>query len=114
MPRDEWREYERDSRIRFEGYEIHHPFEANIWELPEDKQQYFLDSIALAGCNTGKEIPEKFVDWITWKLGDAIADTYMLPYNRKMFGDNLNELGIYWLDKLPNTSYEETLKSCRN
>lgn len=113
MPRDEWRQYERDSRIRFDQYELHHPFEANIWELPEDKQKYFLDSIAKAGCNTGKEIPEKFVDWITWKLGDAIAETYMLPYNRKMFGENLNELGIYWLDKLPNTSYEETLKSCR-
>ena len=113
MPQDEWRQYERDSRIRFDEYELHHPFEANIWELPEDKQKLFLDSIAKAGCNTDKEIPDKFVDWIYWKLGDAIADTYMLPYNRKMFGDNLNELGIYWLDKLPNTSYEETLRSCR-
>lgn len=26
----------------------------------------------------------------------------MLPYNKKMFGDELNELGTYWLEKLPN------------
>ena len=113
MPRDEWREYERDSRIRYDKYELHHPFEANIWELPGEQQKFFLKSIAIAGCNTGKEMPERFVDWIRWKLGDAIAQTYMLPYNRKVFGDILNDLGTYWLDKLPNTSYEETLKSCR-
>ena len=113
MPKDEWREYARDSRIRFSQYELHHPFEANIWELPEDVQEEFLASIASAGCNTGAAVPERFVDWIGWKLGDKIAETYMLPYNRKMFGDNLNDLGTYWLEKLPNTSYEETLRSCR-
>ncbi|WP_026651480.1 protoporphyrinogen/coproporphyrinogen oxidase [Butyrivibrio proteoclasticus] len=113
MPRDEWDSYERDSRIRFKTFELHHPFEANIWELPEDEQQKFLDSISEAGCNTGAKKPEKFIDWITWKLGDKIAEEYMLPYNRKMFGDNLNDLGIYWLDKLPDVSYEETLESCR-
>jgi protoporphyrinogen oxidase len=123
MPKEEWREYDRDSRIRFtpgfvpdadkREYEIHHPFEANLWELPENIQKPFLESIAAAGCNAGQEMPEKFVDWISWKLGDLIAKEYMLPYNMKMFGDNLNALGTYWLEKLPNVSYEDTLKSCR-
>ena len=36
----------------------------------------------------------------------------MLPYNRKMFADELDELGIYWLDKLPDVSFEDTLRSC--
>ncbi len=123
MPKEMWLEFDRDSRIRFvpefadgdekREYELHHPFEANLWELPENIQKVFLDSIAGAGCNTGKNKPEKFIDWISWKLGDAIAREYMLPYNKKMFGDNLNELGIYWLEKLPNVSYEDTLKSCK-
>ena len=55
---------------------------------------------------------EKFVDWIYWKLGKKIADDYMIPYNQKMFGENLNELGTYWLNKLPNVSFDETLISC--
>ena len=29
-----------------------------------------------------------------------------------MFGRDLNELGTYWLSKLPNVSFEETLLSC--
>ena len=124
MPKSEWNRFERDSRIRLsllpkadaskkKEYELHHPFEANIWELPAAIQKRFLESIAQAGCNTGIPAPEKFVDWITWKLGDEIAREYMLPYNRKMYGDNLNELGTYWLEKLPNVSYEQTLESCK-
>ena len=114
LPQEEWNYFERDSRIRFQGYEIHHPFEANIWQLPDAVQAGYLDSIARAGCNTGAPMPEKFVDWITWKLGDKIAADYMLPYNRKMFSDQLNALGTYWLDKLPNVSFEDTLQSCRD
>lgn len=114
MPEDEWNYFERDSRIRFQNYEINHPFEANIWQLPENKQKEYLDSISKAGCNTGKRMPETFVEWITWKLGDKIAEDYMIPYNRKMFSDELNELGTYWLDKLPNVSFEDTFNSCRD
>ncbi len=113
MPENEWNVYERDSRIRIHGQEVGHPFEANIWQLPEELQNRYLESIKNAGCNTGEEKPEKFTDWIRWKLGDEIADNYMLPYNSKMFSETLDELGTYWLEKLPNVSYEETLQSCR-
>lgn len=112
MPKEEWNKFERDSRIYFAGGYIGHPFEANIWQMDSGKQKEYLDSIAEAGCNRGEKMPEEFVDWIYWKLGKRIAEDYMLPYNEKMFGSNLNILGTYWLNKLPNVSYEETRKSC--
>ncbi len=112
MPKDEWDEYERDSMIEVEGQLVHHPIEANIWEMDLQKQVEYLKSIAAAGCNLGKKMPRRFVDWIYWKLGDKIAENYMLPYNRKMFGEQLNRLGTYWLEKLPNVNFEETLLSC--
>lgn len=112
LNRDEWQVFSRDSRIRYDNFEINHPFEANIWQLPIEKQMDYLESIARAGCNTGKEMPGKFVDWIIWKLGTEIAKDYMIPYNQKMFGENLNELGNYWLEKLPNVSFRDTLRSC--
>ena len=109
----EWNSFDRDSRIRVHGTEINHPFEANIWQLPKEYQDKYLDSIQKAGCNTGVEKPSLFTEWIRWKLGDEIADNYMLPYNSKMFSDTLDELGTYWLEKLPNVSYEDTLRSCK-
>lgn len=112
LPKEEWNLFERDSRISVKGDVIGHPFEANIWQFPLEKQVTYLESIAKAGCNGTEAMPEKFVDWIRWKLGDEIAKDYMIPYNRKMFSDELNELGTYWLEKLPNVSFRETLLSC--
>lgn len=114
MPESEWDLYTRDSRIDMGDYVIGSPIEANIWQMPQHIQADYLSTIAEAGCNTGKEKPERFTDWILWKLGKRITEDYMLPYNQKMFGDNLNDLGTYWLEKLPNVSYEETLKSCQD
>ena len=112
LPKEEWTLFERDSRIEVDHVTIGHPFEANIWQMPLEKQVDYLESIAKAGCNSEVQMPEKFVDWITWKLGDQIAKDYMIPYNKKMFADELNELGTYWLEKLPDVSFKETLLSC--
>ena len=112
MPENEWDRYERDSRIVVNGNTINSPIEANIWQMKLEDQVQYLKAIAVAGCNLNEEMPEKFVDWIYWKLGKKIAEDYMIPYNQKMFGENLNELGTYWLNKLPNVSFDETLISC--
>ena len=112
MPRKEWNHFVRDTSIFVNGRYISHPFEANIWQFGIDAQTEYLSSIARAGCVTGKPKPEKFTDWITWKLGDRIAHDYMLPYNSKMFGSELENLGTYWLEKLPDVSFEDTIRSC--
>jgi protoporphyrinogen oxidase len=112
MPRHEWNSYQRISRIRLRGQEIDHPLEANLWQLSKSDQVDFLESIAQAGCVRGEPMPEAFADWVVWKLGDRIAREYMLPYNRKIWAMDPNELGTYWLHKLPDVSFRETLRSC--
>jgi protoporphyrinogen oxidase len=114
MPENEWNLFERDSQISIDNIMIGHPFEANIWQMPQKMQVEYLKSIAIAGCNLNQPQPEKFTKWIKWKLGDMVAEKYMLPYNSKIFGKDLDELGTYWLDKLPNVSFDETLLSCLN
>ena len=112
MPREEWQEHHRVSKIRIRGIELDHPLEGNLWQLPVADQIDFLESIARAGSVLGAPQPEAFADWITWKLGECIAQEYMLPYNRKIWGMDPNALGTYWLYKLPNVSFRETLQSC--
>ena len=112
MPREEWNEHKRVSKIRLRGVELDHPLEGNLWQLPVADQIDFLESIAKAGVLRGEPQPEAFADWITWKLGDCIAREYMLPYNRKIWSMDPNALGTYWLYKLPDVSFRETLQSC--
>lgn len=112
MPEEEWDLYTRDSRIVVNGNVVNHPIEANIWQMGLEDQVEYLKSIAVAGCNLGTNMPTDFVDWIYWKLGSKVAEDYMIPYNQKMFSKELNQLGTYWLEKLPNVSFEETLLSC--
>lgn len=112
MPREEWNFYERNSQIAIYEQFINSPIESNIWQLSIDKQVEHLKEIAIAGCNLDLPKPDKFTDWIYWKLGKKIAEDYMIPYNQKMFAENLDELGTYWMEKLPDVSFEETLRSC--
>lgn len=112
MPRDEWNLCDRVSKIRVRGMEIDHPLEANLWQFPSEVQAEYLESIAQAGCVRGEVMPESFAAWIKWKLGDRIAQEYMLPYNYKIWSMDPDQLGTYWLYKLPDVSFRETLLSC--
>jgi protoporphyrinogen oxidase len=112
MPESEWRRHTRIAKVRIRGTEADHPLEGNLWQLGIDDQVDFLQSICAAGCANGLPMPDDFVSWIRWKLGDRIAEEYMLPYNRKMWGGHLDVLGTYWLHKLPAVSFRDTLRSC--
>ena len=112
MGEDELSSFERITKINTGRERIGYPYEANIWQLPIDDEVEHLKSIAAAGCNTGAKEPDNFLDWISWKLGDKIAEEYMIPYNEKIFSVDLKSLGTYWMNKLPNVSFEDTLRSC--
>lgn len=112
MPENEWVLHTRIAKIKLRGIEVDHPLEANLWQLPIEAQSEFLESIAQAGCVIKAPIPEMFEDWCRWKFGERLANEYMLPYNRKIWRMPLNRLGTYWLNKLPNVSFRETLMSC--
>lgn len=112
MPETEWTLFDRVSRIRLGGQEIDHPLEANLWQLSKESQVDYLESIAQAGCVRGSPAPASFAEWVTWKLGDRIANDYMLPYNSKIWSMDLADLGTYWLYKLPDVSFRDTLRSC--
>ncbi|QKM64060.1 amine oxidoreductase [Polynucleobacter tropicus] len=112
MPEDEWQLFDRISKIQIHGMEIDHPLEANLWQLPRHLQIGYLESIAQAGCVVNKPHPHSFSEWVIWKFGVDIANQYLLPYNRKIFSMDLSQLGTYWLHKLPNVSFKDTLLSC--
>ena len=112
LPESEWNLHSRISKIHLRETLIDHPLEANLWQLSTAAQIDFLESLARAGSVKHEPAPTAFADWVTWKFGPLFAQEYLLPYNRKIWSMDLNTLGTYWLDKLPDVSFRQTLESC--
>jgi len=112
LPATEWSTYQRVAKINLRGQEIDHPLESNLWQLTTAQRVDYLISVARAGCVSGQPMPALFSDWVRWKLGDRLAEDYMLPYNRKIWSMDLDRLGTYWLYKLPDVSFRDILQSC--
>jgi protoporphyrinogen oxidase len=101
LPKSEFNYFERVSRIALGGHEVDYPLESNIWQLPVALCADYLISVAQNGEARGLPAPRNYEDWIRWKLGHRIAEDYLLPYNRKIWGVPPSALDLDWLHKIP-------------
>jgi protoporphyrinogen oxidase len=113
IPKSEFNYFDRISRVRVRGHVIDYPIENNLWQLPRDLMTLFLDSVIQNGEAQGKRCPGNFRDWIHWRLGERIADDYLIPYNQKIWGVPIEELATDWLHKLPRLNTAEIVTTCR-
>lgn len=112
LPRSEFNPFDRVSRIALGAHEVDYPLESNIWQLPPELCAEYLVSIAQNGEARGLPPPGNFEAWCRWKLGDRVTDSYMLPYNRKIWGVTAAEMDIDWLYKIPRLAVGEIARSC--
>ena len=112
ISKEEFNFFERVSKIRLESEIIDYPIESNLWQLSIEKQVDYLISLIQSGDVTGREEPSNYEQWIRWKLGECIAVKYMVPYNKKIWGVNPEDLDIDWLHKIPQINTKEILESC--
>ena len=101
IPRSEFNHFVRVSKIALDDEVIDYPIEFNLWQLSEARGRAHFDACLAAGELQGRPAPTSFEEWIRWKLGDGIAESYMLPYNRKIWGVEPHEMDIDWLSKIP-------------
>ncbi len=79
-----WLKHLRQSYIWIRERFIPYPFQNNIRNLPpEDLAACLRGLIAVAG--NGHASPMNFEEWILHSFGRGIADTFLLPYNRKVW-----------------------------
>ncbi len=112
IPKKQFNHFQRISKIKLADTIIDYPIESNLWQLPQDEQVNYLISTVQSGEVVGLKEPKNYEQWIRWKLGGAIADNYMIPYNQKIWGVKAKEMDIDWLNKIPRLNTEEIIKSC--
>ncbi len=80
------------SSIRVDGVDVDFPFQKNIHQLPKDRfidclvDLYFRDEAAVDAT------PGSFKEMLYRRFGRGIAETFLIPYNTKLYATDLDRL----------------------
>lgn len=105
---------ERQTRIRWHDRWVPYPFENGVGHLTKeaivDCMEGYIE--AYVRRRTGEPCPERFGDWIHWRMGDGFARHFMDPYNRKIWKCDLNEMASDWVaGRVPEAPVRDILES---
>ena len=90
MPGQDVRTIVKQSFIRYAGFDIDFPFQKNIHQLPREE---FLECLVdLFFRPTGEGQPASFKDMLYRRLGTAITEKFLRPYNEKLYATDLDRL----------------------
>ena len=96
---DAWVEHIRESWVWIRDRWVPYPFQNNIWRLPEDDLWACLSGLAnlwkLAGDK--RERPANFREWLLQSFGPGLCETFMFPYNRKVWAYDPCQLNVEWV-----------------
>ena len=102
LPRSEWNEIQRLSKIQIAGGEFMYPIEFSIKEIYHHNPElaFQITSDFLSTTDNGHYA--HLAEWFTKKFGKTLADLYFIPYNTKIWHMNPYEMDPQWVqDKLP-------------
>lgn len=93
---DEWVEHVRESWIWMRGRFIPYPLQNNIHLLPRDE---FLRCVhgLLGAMRNGHTPLGSFRDWIQASFGTGIAESFLLPYNFKVWAHQPDMMSYHWV-----------------
>jgi protoporphyrinogen oxidase len=93
---DAWVEHQREAWVWMRDRWIPYPFQNNIWRLPEAELQACIEGLeALQGRTHSK--PRTFRDWLLASFGAGICDSFLLPYNKKVWAYDPARLNVEWM-----------------
>lgn len=108
-------ERNRNTKIFFKGRYVKYPFENGLYQLPPEDcffciNEFVKNLIAVEKGEAGE--PENFRDWIYYTFGKGIAESYMVPYNEKIWNYPAEGMSMHWVDgRIPRPPVEDIIKS---
>ena len=104
--------HERKSWIYTNNCFVPFPFQYNFRHLPEPIRGQCMDG--LLSRPSGK-VPKNYEEWIYMTAGQGIADTFMVPYNSKIWTIPPSEMSCTWLgDRVPEVDIERVRRNIAN
>jgi protoporphyrinogen oxidase len=91
MPGQDVRTVERIAKIRYAGLDIDFPFQTHIHQLPKDE---FIECLVELYFRPTPEsgVATSFGEMLYARLGKAITEKFLRPYNEKLYATSLDAL----------------------
>lgn len=102
LPKQEWNEIKRVSKICISGKEYLYPIEFSVKQIYRDNPAL---GIKIAGDFLSSEDDgtyDNLEEWFFKKFGKTLAELYFIPYNKKIWGMDPQNMSPSWVkEKLP-------------
>ena len=94
---DAWIEHVREAWVWMRDRWIPYPFQNNIWRLPNDELIACLNGLLDLKRSPRAGPPASFREWLLASFGTGLCDTFMFPYNRKVWAYDPSRLDVGWM-----------------
>ena len=99
----------RENKIWFKGRLVKYPFENDLAALPpQDNFECILGYLQNPRAN---DEPANLAEWSYKTFGAGISDKYFIPYNRKIWNHDPENIGLEFVSRIPKPPLEDVLKS---
>lgn len=101
----------RRARVYSKGTYTLYPFQANTFGLPKEVVAQCLSGLVAAKLGEGLPEPSNYKEWIRREFGEGICQHFMYPYNRKIYGVELDTLAADFAAKyIPQPDVDSVIK----
>ncbi len=97
----------RVNRILYKGRYVKYPFENDLAGLEKEDNYECL----IGYLKNEHPRPSNFREWIYHTFGDGIAEKYLIPYNEKIWKEDLSNMALDWVERVPRPPLEDVVKS---
>lgn len=93
---DRWVRHVREAWVWIRDRWVPYPFQNNFWRLPDDEVLACLSGLVDLQA-APRHTPRSFREWLLYSFGAGLCDTFMLPYNRKVWAYDPSRLDVGWM-----------------
>jgi len=109
---DGWNHHQRESWIWMRDRFIPYPLQNNLHRLPAEDLDKCLQGLLDIAVTPREQAPHSFKDWILSKFGAGIADTFMFPYNFKVWAHEPAIMNATWVgERVAPTDLRKVLRN---
>ncbi|HUV13777.1 MAG TPA: FAD-dependent oxidoreductase [Acidobacteriota bacterium] len=108
----EWLSHNRSAWVWTSGCFIPYPFQYNLRYLPEHQRQKALEGLQSVADEMKRPRARNFAEWIEATYGKGLAEIFLYPYNKKVWGYPLETLDSSWVgERVPPPDPERIRRS---